>query len=199
MAFVRLDDGWLDNPKLVQAGTLASLLYTAAITYANRHLTDGFVPAGILRRLVDWEGISEHDQPVTSQALGDRLVATGLWHEVEGGFEIHDYLAFQPTRAEVETRRNEVSKSRKKAGAKGGKAAAAKRQQASSKTVAKRQQAGSKTVASEQQNDSPNPTQPNPMKDKVVEVIKPSGRARTAAQQRAERTRERLGIVGGAA
>lgn len=128
MPFVRLDDQWLENPKVAQAGTLAAHLYSAGITYSNRHLADGFVPAGILNRLCDWSGVTEHEVPVTNQQLAERLVTHGLWTETEGGWLIHDYFDFQPSRAEVEAKRSVVSEARRAAGSKGGSKASSKRQ-----------------------------------------------------------------------
>lgn len=122
MAYVRFDDGWADNPKLVQAGPLAAHLWALSISYANRHLTDGHVPAGILDRLVGWSGISQDGEPVTNARLAEQLIAVGLWHRTETGYEIHDYLDHQPTRREVEKRRRDVSAARSRAGRKGGQA-----------------------------------------------------------------------------
>jgi len=36
MAWVRLDDGFPDHPKALQAGPLACWLYVCGIAYANR-------------------------------------------------------------------------------------------------------------------------------------------------------------------
>jgi hypothetical protein len=45
-----------------------------------------------------------------------RLVAVGLWHEIPGGYEVHDFLDYNPSRAEVLARR-EATKEAGKRGA----------------------------------------------------------------------------------
>lgn len=99
MAWVRLDDGFAEHPKIEEAGPLAAWLHVAALCYCNRHLTDGFIPAGKVKRLADVPNVSRH--------IG-ALVKVGMWMEVEGGYAIHDYLQYQPSRDEVEKGRAEA-------------------------------------------------------------------------------------------
>jgi len=184
MPFVRLDDQWLENPKVAQAGTLAAHLYSAGITYANRHLTDGYVPAGILNRLCDWTDVTHAGEPVTNQQLAERLVENGLWYRVDGGFEIHDYFQFQPSRAEVEAKRGAISAARKQAGSKGG----SKRQ---ANPVAKPKQNESTAEANHKpqtQTQTQTPTTELHIRDTRS---KPS----TAAGRKAQRTKARLAIA----
>lgn len=91
MAWVRLDDQFHDHPKVVDAGPLAEALFFRGLTYAARYLTDGFVPAGVLRRMGDMDAVAE----------AGRLVACGLWETTEGGWLIHDYLDYQPSKERV--------------------------------------------------------------------------------------------------
>ena len=209
MPFVRLDDQWLENPKVAQAGTLAAHLYSAGITYSNRHLADGFVPAGILNRLCDWTGISQDGEQVTNQQLAARLVEHGLWLETKGGWMIHDYFDFQPSKAEVEAKRVTVSDKRKAAGSKGGSKAQANRvaneQQTSSKRVAtgvaNEQQTGSSRVAKfKPQTQTQTQTQTTEIQLHRAPISNPS----TAAARRQQRTQARLALssvpdTGGAA
>lgn len=194
MAFVRFDDGWADHPKLVQAGPLAAHLYAVGISYANRHLTDGYLPAAVLDRLVGWTGITEAGEQVTNHALAERLVQHGLWHHADGGYTIHDYLDHQPTRREIEQRRREVSQARSKAGRAGGKSTAAKRQQTDSKRAANAQQTDSTAQVA---NAQPHPI---PSQRGVSDKRTPS-RARdltepsTVAGRKEARTRRRLGLA----
>lgn len=92
MAWVRLDDGFPDHPKALQAGPLACWLYVCGIAYANRYLTDGFIPERQVRRLIDAK---------KPEALTEALVNAGLWETVEGGFQIHDYLDYQPSAEKI--------------------------------------------------------------------------------------------------
>lgn len=97
MTWVKLDDCFTDHPKIAEAGPLASWLYVCGLTYASRLLTDGFIPRSQVRRLADLENAEE---------LAERLVSVGLWDTTDGGYRIHDYLDFNPSRDEVLTKRS---------------------------------------------------------------------------------------------
>lgn len=113
MTWVRLDDGFARHPKVVAAGPLAMAMQVAALGYCNRELTDGFVPRGVARTLLDFE--VEHDgkvftlsytcgmagDDVTAAWVIDCLIEAGMWEEAPGGYQIHDYLAYQPSKEEV--------------------------------------------------------------------------------------------------
>lgn len=88
MSWVKLDDQFTDHPKIAQAGALAGWLYVCGLTYSARYLTDGFVPAAQVRRLADVDN---------AETLAARLVAAGLWEPAPGGYQIHDYLDYQPS------------------------------------------------------------------------------------------------------
>ena len=103
MPWVRLDDGFYDNPKVLRAGDAAIGLYARALSYCGRHLTDGFVPTEFVRHL---------------SAVADRLVRAKLWERVPDGFRVHDYLAYNPSRAQARQKR----RLRAEAGRTGGRA-----------------------------------------------------------------------------
>jgi hypothetical protein len=94
MPWVRIDDQFPDHPKVVAAGQAAAWLYVTALCYCNRMLTDGFIPGDQVPRLV----------PHASK-LVERLLTARLWRKAtrEGidGYEVHDFLEYQPTRDEV--------------------------------------------------------------------------------------------------
>lgn len=92
MAWVKLDDQFADHPKIIKAGPLAGWLYICGLTYCGRYLTDGYIPRGQVRKLADVDDAT---------ALADRLVAVGLWEEIEDGYVVHDYLEYNPTAEEV--------------------------------------------------------------------------------------------------
>jgi len=112
--WVRLDDAMLDNPKIIAAGPLGTLLHVAAIVWSARNLTDGFIPLGKVATLLNWAGALEH---VTLESDGDGIMCTGrridsedfayrlvdlcLWHEVPGGFQIHDFLDYNRSKKQV--------------------------------------------------------------------------------------------------
>ena len=113
MAWVRIDDGFPEHPKVGEAGPLAELLQVRALCYCNRQLTDGFVPTAAVHRMTTdfYFGETLEGERVFYDPLPG-LLATGMWVECPGGYRIHDYEAFQPTKAEIEAKRD-ASKERK--------------------------------------------------------------------------------------
>jgi len=103
MTWVRIDDGFSDHRKLNALGPLAPLagwLHVCALCYCARQLTDGFVPAGQVAKLARFEALS-----VTLEDLVTALLRVGLWHRKRGGFQIHDFLDYNPSRKKVMTER----------------------------------------------------------------------------------------------
>src|SRR5262245_5893527 len=78
------------------------VLFVCGLAYCNRYLTDGYVPAGAVRRLADLDD---------AQGLAARLVDVGLWERVEGGFRVHDFGDYQPSAEAV--RRERASNARR--------------------------------------------------------------------------------------
>lgn len=106
MAWVRIDDHFTEHPKLVQAGPLGVAMQIAALCYANRHLTDGELPANIVARFMPTVCYDpETGEEITWRDVADRLVEIGIWHKTDGGYLIHDYLEYQPSKADVEAER----------------------------------------------------------------------------------------------
>lgn len=92
MGWVWFDDKFTEHPKILRAGPVASWLFVRCVSWANRHLTDGFVPAEAI--------VSMHGRQSTKT-----LVDVGLLEIADGGYRIHDYLAYQRSRAEAEQQR----------------------------------------------------------------------------------------------
>lgn len=111
MAWVSIDDQFHDHPKAEQVGPLGRDLYVAGLEYANRNLTDGFIPKATAGRLVSFYDIPGIGVTVNPYDIVNLLLDAGLWIAVEGGFEIHDYLDYQPSAEEV-TRRREQKRER---------------------------------------------------------------------------------------
>jgi hypothetical protein len=97
MPWGRLDDSLYDHPKLdlipVEQRLAALGLWARAISWCNRFLTDGHVPRGRIERL---DG---------TLALAGLLVGAGLFDDVPTGYEVHDFLEFNDSRADVLDRR----------------------------------------------------------------------------------------------
>lgn len=115
MSWVKLDDSMTEHPKVLASGALGWALDVAGILYSARARTDGWVPAGKVATLLDLSGM-----PVSAQDLAEKLVAVGRWHpDPRGGYLIHDFLDYQPSKADAEA----MSASRRA----GGKAGAERR------------------------------------------------------------------------
>jgi len=100
MPWVKLDDGFYDHRKTVAVGTLGAGLFTMALSYCARQLTDGFVAAAMIRRLA-----ADVDDPI---ALAETLADAGYFERREGGYQIHAYLEYNPSRAKVLKDREEA-------------------------------------------------------------------------------------------
>lgn len=179
MAWVRIDDSFASHPKVVAAGPLAMAMQVAALCYCNRELTDGFVPRAVARTLLDWQIEREDgrlfDVGVTCGMQGDDvscswvidvLVEAGMWEVVDGGYLIHDYLEYQPSRAQVESERASLSEKRAAAGRLGGLTTQSKRQATLKQTASNDL---SKPEANAEQKGSPKPV-PNPTSTRETET-----------------------------
>jgi hypothetical protein len=130
VTWARIDDAILDNPKIARVGPIGFALHVAAITYCARNLTDGFVPFGHAHRILSTRWTVEGDESelpappnstrgprvwtlaMTSAGLGDDgddviehaialLLTEDLWAAVAHGYQIHDYLEYNPSREQV--------------------------------------------------------------------------------------------------
>lgn len=92
--WVKVDDGMPHHPKLVAAGPQAFALDVAAICYASRYDTDGFVADGALAAVLP--GLPQ------VKRHAKRLVEIGRWlrNDERGGYDIHDYEDYQFTSEE---------------------------------------------------------------------------------------------------
>ena len=100
MSWVRLDDAMPDKPKVRHVGPLGQALHVAGICYSARHLTDGFLPESAIPTLIDLK-------PRELKALVSKMLEVSpgqsnpLWHREPGGYQIHDYLEYNPNRSAV--------------------------------------------------------------------------------------------------
>lgn len=95
MAWVRLDDQFPDHPKLAAAGPVAGWVYVSGLCYAARYLTDGFVPETIALRFAG-----------SSPEILANLVEASLFDRVNGGYQIHDFLDYNPPAGKVKAERD---------------------------------------------------------------------------------------------
>lgn len=101
MPWVKIDDGFAEHPKVEEVGPMAGFLHVAALCYCNRNLTDGFVPSARVPKLADIPSVQKHVKA---------LVRVGMWLEEDGGYRLHDYLEYQPSKAKVEAEREDAKK-----------------------------------------------------------------------------------------
>ncbi|MBX6749997.1 MAG: hypothetical protein IRY85_10080 [Micromonosporaceae bacterium] len=92
MPWVRFDDRYPVNRKVGGLSDAAFRLHTEAIFWCARELTDGRIARDELKLV---SGIARPDRHVPE------LVRRGLWDETDDGWQIHDYLDYQPSRAKV--------------------------------------------------------------------------------------------------
>ena len=102
MSWFKLDDRIFDNPKIAALSDRAKVAFLESGTYCARELTDGFVPLNKAKAIAG-----------TARALKE--LVPGLWEPVAGGYRIHDYLDYNPTRAQVLA----TKQTRSEAGSKG--------------------------------------------------------------------------------
>lgn len=100
MPWARLDDSFHSHPKTVSAWhrcPAAVGLFARVLSWVADHSLDGKVPAEVLEMWMP----SQSDR---AQAI-EALVDAGLFEKNGQGFVIHDFLAYNPSKADVEARR----------------------------------------------------------------------------------------------
>jgi hypothetical protein len=85
----RLDTHWHNNPKVLRLGLAAMGLHAWSISYCDSETTDGFIPSAALPNM---GGVRQATHV---------LLESGRWLATEGGYLLHDYLAYNRSRAEI--------------------------------------------------------------------------------------------------
>jgi hypothetical protein len=103
---IALDDNIEDHPKFVELSNDAFALWVRCIGYCRRNLTDGYIPeaAAVARAR------SRNPRRAISELVTrSRSAASSspLWAAVPGGYLVHDYLDWNPSRADVEAKREQ--------------------------------------------------------------------------------------------
>lgn len=101
MAWWKGDDKSHTNPKLRMAECEGAGLHFFAISWSASTETDGKVPAHVVPML------SPELSAKRRAAVVKRLVDAGLWHEIKEGYQINDYLKYNPSHAQLEARREQ--------------------------------------------------------------------------------------------
>jgi hypothetical protein len=99
MPWGRLDDQANRSPKLLALSDPAWRMWGCGLIYCNEELTDGFIPA----HMIETFGVKAAGKKKIAKELCTKLVPgkDSLWHEVPGGYQVHDYLDWNDSREEV--------------------------------------------------------------------------------------------------
>lgn len=97
MSWLKIDDQFPHHPKLVSISIPARWAYMEGLCYCAQYLTDGFIADGQARL-------------IASPKVRAELLEAVLWHEVKGGISVHDYLDYNPTKAQVMAEREAARK-----------------------------------------------------------------------------------------
>jgi hypothetical protein len=108
VTWLHVDDAMPEHPKIQGLSDAAFRLHIRGLAYCARLLTDGHVPEKVALQML----------PTRSRRALDQLVTDQIWHRENGGFEIHDYLDYNPSREHVLAKR----KARSEAGKRGNQA-----------------------------------------------------------------------------
>lgn len=80
--------------KFIEAGPVAAWLWIGGVGHCRQTNTDGFIPKLVVPGLVP--GLKS---PYKHAA---RLVEVGLWHDAVGGYQVNDYLDWNPSKDEID-------------------------------------------------------------------------------------------------
>lgn len=105
MTWLRIDDGMPENTKVSKLSVAAKWARVELLCYCARNLTDGHVPADHVRRMATQRQVKE-------------MIDAELARQNGNGIVMHDYLEYNPSRAQVMAERSaaaeRVRKSREK-------------------------------------------------------------------------------------
>jgi hypothetical protein len=137
MSWACLDDQMTFNPKIVRAGNEVVGAWARMIAYSAAHLTDGVVPTSVA-------------DMIASKQLLQQMLQQGFVDVHADGYQVHDYLDFNPSAQEVK----EKKRLRAEAGKRGGIKSGRNRREANASAIAT-------AVASPENEPSPLPSVQN--------------------------------------
>lgn len=146
MVWARVDDGWWAHPKVLGLSLAARGLWTTALSWSCAQRRP-VVPSPFVAMVTAGD-----DDPT------DELVHAGLWVEVDGGFEIHDWAEYQE---------KSLSEKRSEAGAKGGKKSRPPKQTGSNPEANGKQTTSKGVTNGEANGEAGIPTRPVPTRPKT--------------------------------
>lgn len=96
MGWARIDDDFPNHPKVWRAGLDGVCLFVEGLCHAAKFLTDGKLKRD------DVERMRLVRRPLE---VANKLVSLGLWERQGDGFQIHDYLHYNPAAENVRMKR----------------------------------------------------------------------------------------------
>ena len=95
MSWVRLDDGAPGHRKIVGLSDAAFRLWIVGLTHCNQQANDGRFSAHAARIMFGYLA-----SPELGKGAAIELVAADLWGPTDDGYEVRNYLEYQPSKAE---------------------------------------------------------------------------------------------------
>ncbi|HVJ20152.1 MAG TPA: hypothetical protein VM686_32280 [Polyangiaceae bacterium] len=98
MSWLKIDDGFADHPKVLELSDAAFRLHVRALCWCAKYETDGGLSKASLRVL------GAKPKHLTE------LTTAGLWIDGPDGHRIHDYLKYNPSKAQKDAEREATRK-----------------------------------------------------------------------------------------
>ena len=102
MTWIKLDTRIRSHPKLQAISDRSWRYYVCSLCYAADYRTDGLIPNAVLSH-VD----PEAKRP---RSTAEQLVSAGLFEQVDGGYQIHDYGDYQQSSEQIRADENGASR-----------------------------------------------------------------------------------------
>jgi 5-methylcytosine-specific restriction endonuclease McrA len=103
MPWGRLDDRANGNGKLLALSDAAWRMWGCGLIHCQAQLTDGFIAEAVIFTF----GVKAKNKRAVADELCTALIPGRgpLWHKVEGGYQVHDYLDWNDSKETVDHRR----------------------------------------------------------------------------------------------
>jgi hypothetical protein len=98
VTWLRIDDSFVDHPKLHALSDAAYRAVTRSWGYAAKHETDGRIPISIAKEYTR-----------SSRKVLAEIIDCGLWTKNGTGYVIHNFNKRNPTKADLDEQRREVA------------------------------------------------------------------------------------------
>jgi len=101
MPWLRLDDGFAENEKVLPLSSPAFRLHVTALLACSRNLTDGFVS--------DARFVTVAATARVTRRYAAELENAGLWQRTQDGWIVNDYLDYNPSAEKVKAERQQAA------------------------------------------------------------------------------------------